>query len=67
MEWMEATILLSIYLRSELTLIDTEVLSARRPLADVPGSACKTPPPRHHLADMYRLLPITEAQPTHNI
>ena len=27
--------------------IGTEVLSARCPLADVPGSACNTPPPRH--------------------
>jgi hypothetical protein len=46
----EATVLLSIYLRSELTLIDTRVLSARCPLADVPGSACETPSPRHHAA-----------------
>jgi hypothetical protein len=54
---MEATVLLSIYLRIELTLIDTRVLSARCPLADVPGSACEAPPPRH-LA--------TETRPTHN-
>jgi hypothetical protein len=42
-EWMEATVLLSIYLRSELILIDTKVLSARCPLADVLGSACEAP------------------------
>jgi hypothetical protein len=54
---MEATVLLSIYLRSELTLTDTRILSARCPLADVPGSACEAPPPRH-LA--------TETRPTHN-
>jgi len=52
-EWMEATVLLSIYLRSELILIDTKVLSARCPLADVPGSACEAPPPLH-LADVYQ-------------
>jgi hypothetical protein len=39
--------------------------SARCPLAGVRGSACETPPPRHHLAylaDVYRLLPITETR-----
>jgi hypothetical protein len=66
-EWMEATVLLTtIYLSSELILIDTKVLSARCPLAEVPGSACETPPPRHYLADVYRLLPITETRPIHN-
>ena len=38
---------ISIYLRSELTLIDTKILSARCPLADVLGSVCGTPPPCH--------------------
>jgi hypothetical protein len=60
-EWMEATVPPSIYLRSELTLTDTRVLSARCPLADVPGSACEAPPPSPppcHLA--------TETRPTHN-
>ena len=47
MEWLEATVLLSIYLRSKLILIDTKVPSARCPLADVPGSACEMPPPCH--------------------
>jgi hypothetical protein len=42
---LEATVLLSIYLSSELILIDTRVLSARCPLADAPGSACEAPPP----------------------
>jgi len=36
----------SIYLRSELTH-RYKFLSARCPLADVLGSACGTPPPRH--------------------
>jgi hypothetical protein len=44
-EWMEATVLLSIYPSSELILIDTRALSARCPLADTPGSACEPPPP----------------------
>jgi hypothetical protein len=47
-EWMEATVWLSIYLSSELILIDTRALSARCPLADAPGSARETPPPHHH-------------------
>jgi hypothetical protein len=59
-EWMEATVLLSIYLRSELILIGTKVLPAGCPLADVPGSACETSPPRYH-----RHL-ATEIRPTHN-
>ena len=49
-EWLEATALLSIYLRGELILIATKVLPASCFLADVPSSACETPPPRHHLA-----------------
>jgi hypothetical protein len=57
MHRLEATVLLSIYLRSELTPIDTRVLSARCPLADVPSSACEAPPPRHL---------TTETWPTHN-
>src|SRR5271169_6197204 len=38
--------------------------STRCPLAGVPGSACATSPPRHHLAylaNVYRLLPITDS------
>ena len=46
---MEATVLLSIYLSSELY---KRVPSARCPLADVPGSACETPSPRRHLATL---------------
>src|SRR5436305_13888735 len=61
-EWLEATALLSIYLRGELILIATKVLPASCFLADVPSSACETPPPRRHthLADVCRLLPVTE-------
>jgi hypothetical protein len=40
---------ISIYLESELTLIDTKVLSAGCPLAVVPDSACEMSPPRRHL------------------
>ena len=37
-EWMEATVLLSIYLSNELILIDAKnILSAECPLADTPG------------------------------
>jgi hypothetical protein len=54
MEWLEATVLLSIYLRSELILIDTKASPARCPLADALGSACETPPRRHHLATWQR-------------
>jgi hypothetical protein len=45
---------ISIYLRSELTLIDAKVLSAECPLAGVPGSAEETPSPRRHLATFLR-------------
>jgi hypothetical protein len=38
---------ISIQLRSELTLTDTKIPSARSPLADVLSSACGTPPPCH--------------------
>ena len=38
---------ISIYLRSELTYIDTKILSAGCPLGDVLGSACGMPPPCH--------------------
>lgn len=39
MEWLDATVLLSIYLRGELILIDTKVPLTKCPLADVPGFA----------------------------
>jgi hypothetical protein len=38
------------------------------PEANLPPGACpaETPPPRHHLADVYRLLPMTETRPIRN-
>jgi hypothetical protein len=67
---MEATVLLAIYLTSELILIGTNILSARYPLVGVPGSACEAPPPRHHLlaylADVHGLSLITETRSPRN-
>jgi hypothetical protein len=45
--WIGSNCLLAVYLGSELILIDTKSSISQVSLADVPGSAYETPPPRY--------------------